>query len=61
MVEMEDGPVLNLLGSNLRAPAEAALAVAQPSLCTYAARIRRPQRQLQGPQAGRIRATSGRR
>jgi hypothetical protein len=63
IVEMENGAVLNLLGSDPRtqAPAEAELAAIQPSLCMRMARNRWRHLLLQGSQSGRIRATTGNR
>jgi hypothetical protein len=57
-MEMEAGPVLNLLHSNRRALAAAA--PAQPLLWTRMPQIRQHHLLLQGPQMGRIRAISDR-
>ena len=62
-MEMEDGPALYRLGSNLRAwtAAEAALATAQTLLGTCAAWIGRRHLLRQGPPSGGIRVIRNRR
>jgi hypothetical protein len=61
VVEIENGTVLNMLGSKLRVAAKAARAAGQPSLGSRMARICRRHFLLQGLQPGRICAISDRR